>query len=60
MNFKRFYKLDKEEYDTILNYIFNSPFPFSSENYTNLDSIVINVGHHSPSFFDILRVNSYS
>ena len=37
-NFKRFTHLKNEFYGTILNDVFNLPFSFSSENYTNVDA----------------------
>ena len=49
-NFKRFNKLEKEEYNTILNDIFNLPFSFSSENYTNVDAICNKYRENFPEF----------
>ena len=49
-NFKRFNKLEKEEYNTILNDIFNLPFSFSSENYTNVDAICNKYRKNFPEF----------
>ena len=49
-NFKRFNHLENEVYGTILNDVFNLPFSFSSENYTNVDAFCNKYRETFPEF----------